>query len=157
MVRCKGKLSQPIKYETGIRQRDSLSPLIFNLIMMDEIIKNVRKRRGYKMGEKEIKIICYADDAIITTENEDDLQRLIKEFEDTAFIYNMVISTEKTKSIVISTELRHCKLVVNNKIIEQVMETEYLGIKLSTWRTEMSQQHNLEKQISHNGNENQDI
>lgn len=40
---------------------------------MDEIIERVRKRRGYRMGGKEIQIICYADDAMLVVENEDDL------------------------------------------------------------------------------------
>lgn len=48
---------------------DSLSSLIFKLIM-DEIISKVEKRRGYKMGEQEIQIICYTDDTIIMKNNE---------------------------------------------------------------------------------------
>ena len=54
---------------------DSLSPLLFNIIM-DELIIQVRKLKGYKMGDREIKTLCYADDAVLIAESEDELQRL---------------------------------------------------------------------------------
>lgn len=47
------------------------------------------------MGETEIQIIFYADDAIIMAEHEDDLQIIIKEFEEKATHYNMMISGEQ--------------------------------------------------------------
>jgi Reverse transcriptase (RNA-dependent DNA polymerase) len=81
----------------GIRQGDSLSPLLFNLIM-DEIILQVKNlNRGYRMGEEIISIVCYADDAILIAESEDDLQRLLYQFNITARKFNMIISPNKTK------------------------------------------------------------
>ena len=59
-AKINGELTDPIPAGNGIRQGDSLSPLLFNIIM-DEIIKKVSKFRGYKMGEKKINILCYAD------------------------------------------------------------------------------------------------
>lgn len=40
MVKSAGELTQLIPYESGIRQRDSLNPLLFDLIMDDIIIKS---------------------------------------------------------------------------------------------------------------------
>ena len=54
------------------------------------------------MSTNEIKIICYADDAILIADSEDNLQRLLYQFTTTAKTYNMLVSTEKTKSKVIS-------------------------------------------------------
>ena len=78
-AKVNGKLTEKISSNSGIRQGDSLSPLLFNIIM-DEIIKQVRKHKGYKMGDREIKILCYADDAVLIAEDEDDLQRLLFQF-----------------------------------------------------------------------------
>jgi len=39
---------------------------------MNEIIKDV-KRHGYRTNKGEITIVCYADDAVIISENEDEL------------------------------------------------------------------------------------
>jgi hypothetical protein len=32
---------------------------------MDKIIKKVNMQKGYKMGQDEIKLLCYADDAAL--------------------------------------------------------------------------------------------
>lgn len=47
---------------------------------MDEVINNVKERRGYRVGNTEIKIICYTNDGAPIAESEDDLQRLVKKF-----------------------------------------------------------------------------
>jgi len=60
---------------TGIRQGDYLSPVLCNLIMK-EIIKDVKNAgHGYRTNKGEIPILCYADDAVIISKNEDELQR----------------------------------------------------------------------------------
>ena len=43
-------------------------------MVMDKIIKQVRKLKGYEMGNKEVKILCYADDAVLVAESEDAFQ-----------------------------------------------------------------------------------
>ncbi|XP_055385812.1 uncharacterized protein LOC129614885 [Condylostylus longicornis] len=95
------------------------------------------------MADHEICIICYADDAVLLAENENDLQRMLFTFNTVAGQYNMKISTEKTKSMTISKEPIRCKLVVNNKTIEQVNRFKYLGVDITDSRqieTEVSLQ-----------------
>lgn len=82
MVKAERALTQPIPYEIGIRQRDSLSTLKLNLIR-HEIIK-IEMKKGYRREHKQIQMICYADDAVIIAVNEENLQKLIKQFEDTS-------------------------------------------------------------------------
>ncbi|XP_057653539.1 uncharacterized protein LOC130892274 [Diorhabda carinulata] len=101
---------------TGIRQGDSLSPILFNIIM-DEIIKEVKTAgRRYRMGKHEFKIVCYADDAVVISEDEDILQKLLHRFETVAGKFNMIISKQKTQSFTIAREPRRCKL--NNGNVE---------------------------------------
>ena len=101
-IKIADKLSDKIPLTTGIRQGDSLSPTLFNIIM-DEIITEVKKvERGYRMGDKEIKAICYADDVVLISESEDNLQRLLYKFEQTASAFNMLISTSKTQCLTIA-------------------------------------------------------
>ncbi|KAK5646720.1 hypothetical protein RI129_005184 [Pyrocoelia pectoralis] len=45
---------------------------------MDEIIKKVRDLKGYKMGDRNVTILCYGHDAVLVAENKDDLQRLCR-------------------------------------------------------------------------------
>ena len=129
-AKINGVLTEPINVGCGIRQGDSLSPLLFNIIM-DEIIGNVRLLKGYSMGDQEITILCYADDAVLVAENENDLQRLLHRFNCTAKSLNMIISTQKTKCMTTSKVPLRCKLEVEGNVIQQEMKFKYLGIEIS--------------------------
>lgn len=134
-IKTNNKLTEEIPTSIGIRQGDSLSPTLFNIIM-DKIIDSVKTAdRGYRIGKREIKIVCYADDAVLLAESEDDLQRLLFRFKTTAEEFNMRISTEKTKSLTISKEPLRSKLSVDNNTIEQVMSFNYLGANTSSTRS----------------------
>jgi len=132
-VRVGQELSNEVPTSDGVRQGDSLSPLLFNLIM-DKIIQNIEETgRGYKMGSNEVKCVCYADDAVLISDNEDDLQRQLFNLINTADKYNMVISAEKTKCLTISREPVRCKLIAYNKPIEQVSTFKYLGVTINSY------------------------
>jgi hypothetical protein len=47
---------------------------------MNEIIKNIKDKKGNRMGNKEINIICCADDAVLNADSEDNLRRLLHQF-----------------------------------------------------------------------------
>ena len=127
-------LSNMVPMSTGIRQGDSLSPTLFN-ILMDDIITEVKQvGKGYRMGESEIKAVCYADDVVLMSEEEDNLQRMLYRFEQAASKTNMQISTSKTQCLVISKFPRRCKLAIYNQSVEQVMQFKYLGACITSDR-----------------------
>lgn len=133
-IQVEGRKTRRLPMQTGIRQGDSLSPILFNLIM-DELITEVKKvGKGYSLGDKELKIICYADDAVLVSEDEDNLQRMLYQFEKTATKYNMEISVAKSKVLTISKEPRRCKLAIYNEPVEQVMSFKYLGVNITSSR-----------------------
>ena len=72
-IKIKGKLEGRIPVNQGIHQRDSLSPLLFNIVM-NEIIKDLKGLQGYSLGDENVNTVCYADDATLVADNEDDLQ-----------------------------------------------------------------------------------
>ncbi|KAI4501058.1 hypothetical protein M0802_003861 [Mischocyttarus mexicanus] len=87
-IKVNGDLSKRIHVADGIRQGDSLSLILFNIIM-DEIISEVMTAgKGYRMGDREIKLIAFVDDAVLIAEDEDNLQRLLYTFETTARKFN---------------------------------------------------------------------
>jgi len=99
-------LTKEMSISTGIRQGDSLNLVLFNLIM-NEIIKDVKNAgHGNRTNKGEISILCYADDAVIISENGDELQRLHHQFYLTAKRYNISIAINKTKSLVVAKEPR---------------------------------------------------
>jgi hypothetical protein len=79
-IRTNNQTSRPITIKNGVRQGDSLSPVLFNLIM-DKIIVNLPKELGYRMGNDPIHIICYADEAVLIADSEENLQTLLLRFE----------------------------------------------------------------------------
>lgn len=46
-----------------IRQNDSLSPLLFNVVM-DKVIITTKSMKGYKMANTNVNIIGNADDTV---------------------------------------------------------------------------------------------
>ena len=77
------RISRPIILKNGVRRGDSLSPMLFNLIM-DKIVANLPEELGYRMGNAPIHIICYADDAVLIADSEENLQTLLLRFDQMA-------------------------------------------------------------------------
>ncbi|XP_056642605.1 general transcription factor II-I repeat domain-containing protein 2A-like [Diorhabda sublineata] len=83
------------------------------------------------MGNKDIRILCYGDDAVLIAENEDGLQRLLFKFNTTAKSLKMKISAAKIKCMITSKTPIRCKLVVDDEIIQQEMKFKYPGPDIS--------------------------
>ena len=75
------------------------------------------------MNHGQIRIVCYADNALLTADLEDNLQRLIHKFVIRATKYNKIVSTDKAKPIVILTDSISWKLEIGRKVIIQVTLT----------------------------------
>jgi hypothetical protein len=110
-VKSDGKLSGKISVNRGVRLA---GPTVFNLAM-NEIIKNIKDKKGYRMSNEEISIICYADDAVLIADREDNLQRLLHQFMLNCQKHNMKISTSKTKTLTLSKEPLRRKFEVQGK------------------------------------------
>lgn len=78
-IRLGNKLIEQIPINTSIRQRDSLSLKLFNVIM-DRIIDCVRDMDVYRMGNHNFNILCYEDDTVLILNIEDNLQRILNKF-----------------------------------------------------------------------------
>ena len=73
------------------------------------------------------------DDAALIAESEDDLQKLLHEFNTTAKSFNMIISPTKTKCMTTSKTPIRCKLEIDGVIVQQEMKFKYLGIEISSF------------------------
>jgi hypothetical protein len=79
-----------------------------------------------------VDIVCYADDATLIADIEDDLQRLLTRFSQSCTEFDLKISSKKTKSLIISREPLRCKLSVYNTTIEQVTSFNYLDVQITS-------------------------
>jgi len=72
MVKVKiGKiLSREVQVNTGLRQGDTLSPIIFNLVL-EKVVRmmNISPDEGVKRDGTSISILAYADDIVLLGNN----------------------------------------------------------------------------------------
>jgi len=107
--------------------------MLFNLIM-DKVIANLPKELGYRMGKVPINIMCYADDAVLIADSEENLQTLLLRFDQKAERLSTEISLNKTKSLTMSRNYTKCEVELKGTSIEQVPKFNYLGAEISALR-----------------------
>ena len=62
MVRIEGTFSFFFKNKTGLKQGDTLSPILFNLASQ-KVIQSIKMvPSGIKIGKEQLNILAYADD-----------------------------------------------------------------------------------------------
>lgn len=116
----------------------------------DRVIKSVNKQRGYRTENKEVEILCYANGAILMTQDQDYLQKLVHRLNTSARELDMTISAQKTKTIIINEEPSRCKLKIDGVSIEQVMEIKYLKYRHISTENEI-------KNLQSNNTTNNDV
>ena len=68
-VRIEGTPSSFFGNNTGLKQGDSLSPILFNLALQKVIQSTKMVPSGIKIGKKQLYVLAYADDAVLTEKN----------------------------------------------------------------------------------------
>ncbi|KAJ4440460.1 hypothetical protein ANN_08601 [Periplaneta americana] len=80
----------------------------------------------------QIDTLLFADDIVFMATSEDNLQRLVYNFNQMAKSFNMKISTDKSELMAfLGNEPVRSKICINNKIIEQIKNFSYLGYQIS--------------------------
>ena len=133
-LKYNNKLSNAADINRGVRQGCSLSPTLFN-IYMNEIITQWQKEvpASIQLSRKaKLNTFLFADDQVIISNTEDNLQKAIFKLNNLITEYGLSISTNKTKTMAFKgLEPLRSKIVINNQIIEQVNIFNYLGSNIS--------------------------
>ena len=80
-----GKTTRAIKINAGVKQGCPLSPLLFNLIINELIVKLKKLDVGITLGKQKVCVLAFADDLVLITDDRFHMQLLteeIKEFFD---------------------------------------------------------------------------
>ena len=86
----------------------------------------------------EIPVLYPADDQILMATSEDDLQTMAYRLNLTARKYKMTISSTKTKAMATwGNYIQRVKIVINDNIIEQVTDFNYLGYCISEYKSDL--------------------
>ena len=84
-VRLDGEQSMEFIIKKGVKQGDSLIPLLFN-IFMDEIMKICKRRTHrtkigiWRLRPVYLQVLLYADDIILITDTKERLQQAVNEW-----------------------------------------------------------------------------
>ena len=143
-----GKLSDSFPCQTGVRQGDNLSPLLFSIYLHDLEHFLHDKYEGLKLTseiqnehkivnemEKYIKlfVLMYADDTILLAESEKELQNALNAMSDYCEMWKLQLNVKKMKVVVFSRgKIRKIpNFYFGTTLIDVVDHYNYLGVKFN--------------------------
>jgi hypothetical protein len=124
-----GICSESFEVKMGVRQGCVLSPLLFNTFFDKCMREACEEMEGFQIGNESIKVLLYADDAVLLAENAENLQSMLDKLYERSEGMNLRINAAKTKVMVFEreTEDAHGLFTINGEAIECVSEFVYLG------------------------------
>ena len=123
-------LSPKFVGNSGIKQGDGLSPLLFNIFIND--LNNIfgPSCDPVELGKDKINNLLYADDLLIISKSQKGLQNSLDNLQSYCKKWHLEVNMEKTKSMVITPSGKipsNFKVTFNNKLVEHVKKYKYLG------------------------------
>jgi hypothetical protein len=131
-------LSDKIEIQKGVRQGDTLSPVLFTAAV-EEIFKRTDQSSGININGTRLNNLRFADDIILFAKTETDLQRNLAALNEEGKKDGMKMNKKKTKimcNVVAQREPRK-GITIDGERLEEVDEYKYLG-RMLTPRNEMS-------------------
>jgi len=127
-----GDLSEWTNIKRGVRQGCVISPDLFSLyteLLMRKVIEGNLKVNGHPISE-----IRYADDTVLISDNERNLQEMLISLKNESEVRGLHINKKKTRLMVFSKSktILTCNIYLENEKIKQVQEFEYLGSMITS-------------------------
>lgn len=140
-VRIKGNLSKTFIMDKGLKQGDSLSPLLF-ILLMDKVAKecnNKNRKFRTKLGHwnlipTHIQSLIFADDIVLIADSPDKLQQILKNWEEKLKEMNMIINPNKSKILHVTKNKEQnldLNITIQEEKLEVVEQYKYLGTMFS--------------------------
>ena len=127
-VRVNEVESEWFETRVGVRQGDTLSPLLFN-IFINGIVGRIKEGGGgVKIGDERVPILLFADDMVLMDESEEELKKLVDGVEDYCKEWHLGVNIDKTKVLVVSKDGgKKAKVELEQAELECVEKYPYLG------------------------------
>jgi hypothetical protein len=119
-VKLNSKVTDTKQMNRGVRQGCPLSPTLFNICMNEIIIQwNKIYNKGIRIqNNTKLNTLLYADDQIIISNSEDNLQRGVYMLNNILKDFKMKISCSKSKTMAfLGQQPVRSKIVIENKIL----------------------------------------
>ncbi len=92
LVQLEVDLSKPFFSSVGVRHGGVLYPLLFSIYINDILIELQKLNLGYKLGQLFVDVLAYADDLVLITQNEIDMQLMLAKLSNIGKNYEINLS-----------------------------------------------------------------
>jgi len=116
-VRYQGELSPQFEVQSGLKQGDAISPILFNLVL-EKVIRDISVNHEMEMNGKNIMLV-YVDDIVILGNTENDVVKVTEKLIKSSHRINLAINKDKTKYLVMT---RHMVNIAALKICPYVFK-----------------------------------
>uniref|UniRef100_A0A8D9ELZ3 Craniofacial development protein 2 n=1 Tax=Cacopsylla melanoneura TaxID=428564 RepID=A0A8D9ELZ3_9HEMI len=135
-VRIENEYSETFDVNTGVRQGDGLSPLLFNIVLEKSLRKTKLLDKGINVGAK-VNLLAFADDIVLLGENKNDLITLAETLIEEAKKIGLLVNEEKTKYLRIGRDSSDPESIqVGNLTFHSCQEFKYLGVTVTSTNRE---------------------
>ena len=83
----------------GVRQGDSLSPILFALYINDLAREIIDQNKGIKLDNINISILLYADDIVLISESDQNLQDILDYMHRWCFNWKLKLNVDKSSVV----------------------------------------------------------
>ena len=130
-LRLNGHLTNSFNVTSGVRQGDTMSPILFSMFLNDLATGIIDLNCGVSINESNISILLYADDIVLVAPTEADLQKMLDFVSKWCQKWRMAVNTDKTK-VVHFRQRSHVQTIYNfylgSDVLEIVAHYKYLGV-----------------------------
>ena len=135
-TRCKvifGRFSTDMfEIDSGVKQGCILSPTLFSVVMSD-LTEFLRKSKcGFPFENDIIPCLLYADDIVLTAENENQLEKMLGITNQFGVKWGFQFSEKKSKVLIVGKRVNKTKLwKMRHLNLPEVYDYKYLGVYFS--------------------------
>ena len=131
-VRHCGSYSDFFEVSIGLKQGETLSPILFSLFIEDlEIYLQGKPSSGLNIKDINLLLLLFADDMVILGESSGDLQDSLNELYKYCDKWGLEVNTAKTKVVVFRRRgglRQNERWSLNGTVLETVNDFNYLGV-----------------------------
>ncbi|KAF0770859.1 ribosome biogenesis protein TSR3 isoform X1 [Aphis craccivora] len=139
-VKVNNVISSSFTTNSGLKQGDAMSPVLFNMAL-ESVIRKIPRTEILNLDEGNI-LLAYADDIVVIGNSKESIQNTVEELMKIGKYIGLTINSGKTKYMMVKRGGGdHNNLQVGNNIFDQVQEFKYL-------RSTLNNQNNMHGEIN---------